>query len=279
MNNSVAVGIDLGTTRSIIAIAGDEPKPPKGYQVDGVTVILDERKRRTTPSVVVDDPTRPGQVIVGHRAKQRAGLLPAPIMSVKRSMGTDRRFALAGRQCLPEEVSAEILKYLKQLAEQQLGKSITQAVITVPAYFGFKQNAATKRAGEIAGFEVEAILQEPVAAAIAYTRRNPQDPLRIMCYDLSNDFDVAIIEKRQGSFTVLAFDGDLFVGGRDFDKLLADRFLEKLSDQNYSLQLDPNNTEDQVCYTTLLMAAEDVKIALSHELQVDLISYFTNLSS
>lgn len=254
------VGIDLGTTYSVIAT----PQKFDGEYFDtvrGVTIIKDDNKQRITPSVVAVD--RQGNLFVGRRAKNRAGQQPEPIMFVKRSMGEAKEFALGDRRLQPEEVSAEILRYLKALAEKQMGEEIEEAVITVPAYFNNIQKQKTKEAGELAGLRVGEPLQEPVAAALTYCYDDERDPLTIMTYDLGGGtFDVAILKKEQGVFDIKAFDGDRFLGGYDFDKRLAYWIFDRLKGQ-FQLPLDPESPEHRLVLSKLLVSAEIAKIKLS----------------
>jgi molecular chaperone DnaK (HSP70) len=258
------VGIDLGTTFSVIAT----PQRFEGEYfetVRGVTVIKDHLKQRITPSVVAVD--RRGNILVGLRAKARAGMQPEPIMFVKRSMGEAREFVLGDRRLRPEEASAEILRYLKGMAERQMGEEIEEAVITVPAYFTLLQKQKTKEAGEMAGLKVGEILQEPVAAALMYCYDDARDPLTIMTYDLGGGtFDVAILRKEQGVFDIRAFDGDRYLGGYDFDKRLAYWIVERLNEQGYQLEVDAGAPERRAALAKLLVLAEMAKIKLSaHE--------------
>ncbi|MBI3248833.1 MAG: Hsp70 family protein [Deltaproteobacteria bacterium] len=253
------IGIDLGTTYSVVAV----PQVIEGAffdNINGYSVIKDSMKRRTIPSVVADDGK--GNILVGHRAKGRAGMRPNPIFFVKRHMGEERAFPLAGKACRPEEVSAEILKYLKDLASQQLGEEVTEAVITVPAYFTMKQKQMTEKAGELAGLRVAQIAQEPVAAALMYSLEDARDPLTIMTYDLGGGtFDIAILEKRDGVFSVKAFDGNRFLGGFDFDKRLTFWIIEQLSQYDLNLNLDDDN--DSIIFSKFMILAERAKIELS----------------
>ena len=255
------VGIDLGTTYSVIAT----PQAFAGEYFDtvsGVTVIKDDYKRRLTPSVVAVD--RQGHLLVGQRAKARAGQQPEPIMFVKRAMGQAREFTLGDRQLRPEQVSAEILRYLKTLAEKRLGEAVEEAVITVPAYFELVQKQKTKEAGELAGLKVADPLQEPVAAALAYCHDDTRDPLTIMTYDLGGGtFDVAILRKEQGVFEIKSFDGDPNLGGYDFDKALAYWIADRLKEQGYQLEIEPATAPQRPILTKLLVLAEEVKEKLS----------------
>lgn len=255
------VGIDLGTTYSVITT----PQQFDGEHfetVRGVTIIKDDYKQRITPSVVAVD--KRGNVFVGRRAKARAGLKPEPVMFVKRSMGEEKEYTLGDRTLRPEEVQAEILRYLKQMAEKQMGETISEAVITVPAYFTTLQKQKTKEAGELAGLQVEKILMEPVAAALMYCYDDQRDPLTIMTYDLGGGtFDVAILKKERGAFEIKAFDGNRYLGGYDFDKALAYWIVDRLKDKNYQLELDPKISEHRVILSKLLVSAETVKQKLS----------------
>ncbi len=262
------VGIDLGTTYSVVAIP--EERRGDGFFVargcPGCSVITDRLKQRLTPSVVAEDER--GQVLVGHPAKSRAGMAPPPIMFAKRAMGKDTTFPLGKRGAVrPEEVSAHVLRYLKQLAEERLGEKVEEAVITVPAYFKSPAKSMTEKAGELAGLRVAQIVQEPVAAALMYCAADPRDPLRIMTYDLGGGtFDIAILEKRDGTISthsILAFDGDPFLGGYDFDKALVAWMVGKLNGMGFDLRFEENNPDDRVAYAKLLVFAEQVKIELS----------------
>lgn len=262
------VGIDLGTCFSAVAIP--EERSSDGFlmvrECAGCSVILDRLKRRITPSVVAEDET--GQLVVGYAAKARAGLAPEPIMFSKRYMGTEKTFTLAKQGTLrPEQVAAEVLRHLKQLAEQRLGEPIDEAVVTVPAYFQSSQKIATEEAAKLAGLMVSQIAQEPVAAALMYFARDRRDSLRIMTYDLGGGtFDVAIVEKRDGIIStdsIRAFDGDRYLGGSDFDKALAIWIVDQLNAQGYDLHLNLDDPADKVIFAKLMILAEQVKIALS----------------
>ncbi len=257
------IGIDLGTTYSCVTIP--ETRVEEGYhtakECPGCSVVQDKFKRMTTPSVVAEN--RQGDIVVGHTAKGLAGSSPEPIMFAKRSMGGDVTFHLDKQGSLkPEEVSAHILRQLKEMAEQRLGEPVDEAVITVPAYFTLKAKQLTEKAGEMAGMKVAQIAQEPVAAALAYCVNDTRDPLTIMTYDLGGGtFDVAVLEKRDGiisSESVKAFDGDRFLGGCNFDERLALWLIDRLQKKGY--KLDP---KDSVMFAKILVIAERVKTALS----------------
>ena len=217
---SKIIGIDLGTTNSCVAvIEGGEP-----------TVIANPEGARTTPSVVAF--SKGGERLVGQVAKRQAITNPdRTIMSIKREMGTDYTVTIDDKKYTPQEISAMILQKLKADAESYLGETVSQAVITVPAYFSDAQRQATKDAGKIAGLEVLRIINEPTAAALAYGLDKDEDQ-KIMVYDLGGGtFDVSILEIADDVFEVLATSGNNRLGGDDFDnkiiQYLADEFKER----------------------------------------------------
>jgi len=250
------VGIDLGTTYSVIAT----PKQFTGkpfVNVRGVTVIKDESNRRLLPSVVGINSR--GEIVVGHEAKSKADKT-ATVMFAKRYMGQEHEFVLADKHLKPDEVSVEILRHLKLIAEKQMGEPIDEVVITVPAYFSDLQKQLTKQAGEQAGLNVSDILQEPVAAALMYCYDEERDPLTIMTYDLGGGtFDVAILRKEGGYFQILAFDGDRFLGGSDFDKRLAAWMVKRLQEDGCEIDIQPDTPE----WRYFLLEAETAKEKLS----------------
>jgi molecular chaperone DnaK (HSP70) len=257
-------GIDLGTSQSCICI----PARP-GKTGDGpVEVVLDELGKKITPSVVTEDST--GKVIVGDLAKKRAGLKPKPIFFIKRYMGTDHKEVLCGREMTAEEISAEILKHLKTIANNYLGALVSRAVICVPAYFDLNQKEATKRAGKLAGLEVVDVLPEPIAAALSYGLQDDRANLNIFCYDLGGGtFDATVMQKKDGDIKVLSFGGDPYLGGSDFDTLLANHILERLiAPGKYKLDLDFSNDADDARYQVLLQRAEKYKFELTNDQQV-----------
>ena len=226
---SKIIGIDLGTTNSCVAVMeGGEP-----------VVIANSEGARTTPSVVGF--TKTGDRLVGQVAKRQAITNPEnTISSIKREMGSDHRVNIDGKSYTPQEISAMILQKLKADAEAYLGETVTEAVITVPAYFNDSQRQATKDAGTIAGLTVKRIINEPTAAALAYGI-DKEDDQKIMVYDLGGGtFDVSIIEIENGAFTVLATGGDTSLGGDDFDQRIVDYAVAefKKSDRIY-LTRDP----------------------------------------
>ena len=210
------IGIDLGTTNSCVAVMeGGKP-----------VVIANTEGMRTTPSVVGFLKT--GERVVGEPAKRQAVTnADKTISSIKRHMGTDYRVEIDGKKYSPEEISAMILQKLKSDAEGYLGEKVTEAVITVPAYFSDAQRQATKDAGKIAGLDVKRIINEPTAAALAYGLDNEKEQ-KIMVYDLGGGtFDVSIIEIGEGVIEVLATAGDNKLGGDDFDNAVTQYMLDE----------------------------------------------------
>ncbi len=241
------IGIDLGTTNSCVAVMeGGEP-----------TVITNPEGARTTPSVVAF--TKTGERLVGQVAKRQAITNPdRTISSIKRDMGTDRKVSIDDKNYSPQEISAMILQKLKADAEAYLGETISQAVITVPAYFSDAQRQATKDAGKIAGLEVLRIINEPTAAALAYGLEKDSDQ-KIMVYDLGGGtFDVSILEIGDGVFEVLATSGNNRLGGDDFD----DKIMNYLADE-FQKENGIDLRQDKMALQRLKEAAEKAKIELS----------------
>ncbi len=241
------IGIDLGTTNSCVAVMeGGEP-----------TVITNPEGARTTPSVVAF--TKTGERLVGQVAKRQAITNPdRTISSIKRDMGTDRKVEIDGKKYSPQEISAMILQKLKADAEAYLGETVSQAVITVPAYFSDAQRQATKDAGKIAGLEVLRIINEPTAAALAYGLEKDADQ-KIMVYDLGGGtFDVSILEIGDGVFEVLATSGNNRLGGDDFD----DKVMNYLADE-FQKENGIDLRQDKMALQRLKEAAEKAKIELS----------------
>ncbi|MFA6308729.1 MAG: molecular chaperone DnaK [Clostridia bacterium] len=241
------IGIDLGTTNSCVAVMeGGEP-----------VVIPNPEGNRTTPSVVAFSKT--GERLVGQVAKRQAITNPErTVSSIKRDMGTDRKIKIDSKQYTPQEISAMILQKLKADAEAYLGETISQAVITVPAYFSDSQRQATKDAGKIAGIEVLRIVNEPTAAALAYGLDKEHDQ-KIMVYDLGGGtFDVSILEIGDGVFEVLATNGNTRLGGDDFDVRVMDYLAETFKKDS---GIDLRN--DKMAMQRLKEAAEKAKIELS----------------
>lgn len=211
------VGIDLGTTNSLLAY----------YTQDGSRIIPNRLGKHLTPSVVSVD--EKGNVYVGETALERMSLYPDTVASAfKRSMGSDREYELSGRKYRPEELSSLVLRALKEDAEEYLGEKVTEAVISVPAYFDDKRRKATKRAGELAGLKVERMISEPTAAAIAYGLYEKKEDTRFLVFDLGGGtFDVSILELYENILEVRAVAGDNYLGGEDFTKVMEKMFLNK----------------------------------------------------
>ena len=213
---SKTIGIDLGTTNSCVAV------------VEGgvATIIPNDKGERTTPSVVAF--TESGERLVGSAARRQAAVnADRTISSVKRHMGTDWRKTIGGKSYMPQEISAMILRKLREDAESYLGEKVTDAVITVPAYFNDIQRQATKDAGRIAGLNVKRIINEPTSAALAYGLNNGAAQ-KIMVYDLGGGtFDVSIIEIGDSVIEVLATAGDNHLGGDDFDERVCQWMVEE----------------------------------------------------
>ena len=242
-----AVGIDLGTTNSVVAILeGNDPR-----------VIANAEGQRTTPSVVAF--AKSGEVLVGDQAKRQAITNPdRTIRSVKRHMGTDWDNEVDGKKYTAQEISARILQKLKRDAEAYLGEPVAQAVITVPAYFGDAQRQATQEAGQIAGLEVLRIVNEPTAASLAYGLDKGGDQT-ILVYDLGGGtFDVSVLEIGEGVFEVKATSGDTQLGGDDWDDRVIDWLVKEFKNEN-----GVDLSSDAMALTRLREAAEKAKIELS----------------
>lgn len=244
---SKIIGIDLGTTNSCVAVMeGGKP-----------TVIANTEGVRTTPSIVAF--TKTGERLVGEPAKRQAVTnADRTISSIKRHMGTDYKVDIDGKKYTPQEISAMILQKLKADAESYLGEKVTEAVITVPAYFNDAQRQATKDAGKIAGLDVKRIINEPTAAALAYGLDNEKEQ-KIMVYDLGGGtFDVSIIEMGDGVQEVLATAGNNRLGGDDFDKRIIDWMVA-----SFKTETGIDLSQDKVAMQRLKEAAEKSKIELS----------------
>jgi molecular chaperone DnaK len=242
---SKVIGIDLGTTNSCVAVMeGGE-----------ATVIANAEGARTTPSVVS---FKDGERQVGEVAKRQMITNPNTITSIKRHMGTDHKEEAEGKQFTPQEISAIILQKLKADAEAYLGETVTKAVITVPAYFNDSQRQATKDAGKIAGLEVERIVNEPTAAALAYGLEKEEDQT-ILVYDLGGGtFDVSILELGDGFFEVKSTSGDNKLGGDDFDQVVIDHLVAEFKKEN-----GVDLSQDKMALQRLKDAAEKAKKDLS----------------
>lgn len=247
------IGIDLGTTNSCVAVMeGGEPK-----------VIPNPEGNRTTPSVVAfkDD-----ERIIGDAAKRQMITNPNVVASIKSKMGSNEKVHLNGKDYTPQEISAMILQYLKSYAEDYLGEPVTEAVITVPAYFNDAQRQATKDAGTIAGLNVQRIINEPTAAALAYGLDKTDKEQRILVYDLGGGtFDVSILDLDDGTFEVLSTNGDTHLGGDDFDNIVVDWIVDQFKKDN---GIDLKN--DKMAIQRIKEAAEKAKKDLSSTMQAQI---------
>ena len=244
---SKIIGIDLGTTNSCVAVMeGGQP-----------TVIANAEGSRTTPSVVAF--TKDGERLIGQVAKRQAVTNPdRTVISIKREMGTSYKVNIDGKQYTPQDISAMVLTKMKETAESYLGEKVSQAVITVPAYFNDSQRQATKDAGRIAGLEVLRIINEPTAASLAYGL-DKEENQKILVYDLGGGtFDVSILDIGDGVFEVLSTNGNTRLGGDDFDQRIIDYVAEQFKKEN-GIDLK----QDKIAAQRLKEAAEKAKIELS----------------
>lgn len=246
----VVVGIDLGTTNSLIAY----------FTPEGPKIIPNRLGKNLTPSIVSVD--EEGTIYVGETAKERMSLYPDSVVKAfKRSMGSDREYELSGKKFKPEELSSFILRALKEDAEVFLGEPVTEAVISVPAYFDDKRRKATKRAGELAGLKVERMISEPTAAAIAYGLYEKSEDTRFLVFDLGGGtFDVSILELYQNILEVRAVAGDNYLGGEDFTQVMQKLYLSKIGRSIQDL-----GEKEQV---RIYKQAEAAKCAISEQGQV-----------
>lgn len=243
---SKIIGIDLGTTNSCVTVMeGGEP-----------VVIPNPEGNRTTPSVVS---FKDGERQIGEVAKRQAITNPNTIQSIKRHMGTDYKVTIEDKEYTPQEISAIILQHLKSYAEEYIGEEVSKAVITVPAYFNDAERQATRDAGIIAGLEVERIINEPTAAALAYGIDKEDQDQTILVYDLGGGtFDVSILDIGEGTFEVISTAGDNRLGGDDFDQKIIDYMVEEFRKEN-GIDL----SQDKMAMQRLKDAAEKAKIDLS----------------
>ena len=243
---SKIIGIDLGTTNSCVSI----------YEGGEAHVIANAEGGRTTPSVVS---FKNGEIIVGEKAKRQALVNPDTIISIKRDMGTKKKRKANGKEYTPEEVSAMILSDLKKTAESYLGEPVKKAVITVPAYFNDSQRQATKNAGKIAGLEVERIINEPTAAALAYGLDKQDKSHTVLVYDLGGGtFDVSVLELGDGVFEVKGTGGNNHLGGDDFDERIMEYLIKEFKKEN-----DIDLSKDKMAMQRLKEVAEKAKKDLS----------------
>ena len=243
---SKIIGIDLGTTNSCVSVL-------EGGEAH---VIPNPEGGRTTPSVVA---FKKGERIVGDAAKRQAITNPNTVSSIKRLMGTSKKVELEGKKYTPEEISAMILSYMKDYAESYLGEKVTKAVITVPAYFNDSQRQATKNAGKIAGLEVERIINEPTAAALAYGLDKQDKSHTVLVYDLGGGtFDVSVLELGDGVFEVKGTGGNNHLGGDDFDERIMEYLIKEFKKEN-----DVDLSKDKMAMQRLKEVAEKAKKDLS----------------
>ncbi len=251
---SKIIGIDLGTTNSAVAV----------MENGKAEIITNPEGNRTTPSVVA---FKNGERIVGDAAKRQVVTNKNSVQSIKREMGTNHKVTLEGKEYTPEEISAMILQYLKGYAEEYLGEKVTRAVITVPAYFNDAQRQATKDAGKIAGLEVERIINEPTAAALAFgIDKDQTKEEKILVFDLGGGtFDVSILELADGTFEVLSTAGDNRLGGDDFDAIVADYLVTEFK-KTSGVDL----SKDSMAMQRLREASEKAKKDLSSLVQTQI---------
>ena len=248
---SKIIGIDLGTTNSCVSVMeGKEAK-----------VITNPEGNRTTPSVVA---FKDGEIVVGDAAKRQVVTNKDSVTSIKRLMGSNEKVHVNNKDYTPQEISAMILQYMKKYAEGYLGETVTKAVITVPAYFNDAQRQATKDAGKIAGLEVERIINEPTAAALAFGFDKTDKEQKVLVFDLGGGtFDVSILDLADGTFEVLATAGDNHLGGDDFDNVVVDWLADEFKKEHHGIDLKA----DRMALQRLKEAAEKAKKDLSSLVQ------------
>ena len=248
---SKIIGIDLGTTNSCVSVMeGKEAK-----------VITNPEGNRTTPSVVA---FKDGEIVVGDAAKRQIVTNKDSVSSIKRLMGSNEKVHVNGKEYTPQQISAMILQYMKSYAESYLGEKVEKAVITVPAYFNDAQRQATKDAGKIAGFEVERIINEPTAAALAFGIDKTDKEQKVLVFDLGGGtFDVSILDLADGTFEVLATAGDNHLGGDDFDNVIVDWMADEFKKAHHGIDLKA----DRMSLQRLKEAAEKAKKDLSSMVQ------------
>jgi molecular chaperone DnaK (HSP70) len=257
------IGIDLGTTNSVIAIGRDVPaEEGTDHRVGRVTVLGDEFGRTIHTSAICDCE---GDLLFGDDGKAMVAEGYAPVRFWKRYMGKDIAFDLGTEEFLPEQLSSMWLGHLKRVAEQRLGEEVESAVITHPACFSAGAIATTRWAAEDAGLSIDedGLLMDPIAAALAYLRDDPEPDktVRVLVYDLGGGtFDVTVLQRSAGSFTPLSFDGDPELGGYNFDKALAAHILNHLQEQGYTINIDRDKPERDPRWASLMHIAEDAKV-------------------
>ncbi len=261
MAKEVILGIDLGTTNSCVSILdGDKPR-----------VLETPEGKRTVPSVVS---FKNNEFIVGEAAKRQMITNINTVASIKRKIGTNEKVKLGDKMFTPEEISAKILSYIKDYAEQKIGHKVNKAVITVPAYFNDAQRTATKNAGKIAGLQVERIINEPTAAALAYGADKTDKEQKILVYDLGGGtFDVSILDMADGSFEGLAT-SDNHLGGDDWDQKIIDWLLAEIKSEN-----GVDLSKDKMAMQRLKEAAEKAKIDLSGQKETQILLPYISMTS
>ncbi|MBQ6279939.1 MAG: molecular chaperone DnaK [Mycoplasma sp.] len=260
-NKNLIIGIDLGTTNSCVAvIEGEKPR-----------VLETPEGKRTVPSVVS---FKNVEFVVGDAAKRQMITNPNTIYSIKRKMGTSEKVKLGDKMFTPEEISAKILSYIKNYAEQKLGHPVSKAVITVPAYFNDAQRTATKNAGKIAGLEVERIINEPTAAALSYGLDKSNKAQKILVCDLGGGtFDVSLLEIADGTFEVLATSGDTLLGGDDWDNKIIEWIIAEVK-KDHGIDL----SKDKMAMQRLKEAAEKAKIDLSGQKETQILLPYLSMT-
>ena len=262
MAKEIILGIDLGTTNSAVAVM-ENGKP---------TILENPEGKRTTPSVVA---FKGEEVIVGDAAKRQMITNPNTITSIKRHMGEKYHVDVNGKEFTPEEISAKILSYIKSFAEKKLGQKVSKAVITVPAYFNDAQRQATKNAGKIAGLQVERIINEPTAAALAYGLEKTDKEQKILVFDLGGGtFDVSILDMSEGTFEVVATSGDNELGGDDWDHAIMNWLIDEAK-KEFGVDL----SSDKMAMQRLKDAAEKAKIDLSGQLTTQILLPFISMNA
>lgn len=262
MASNIIIGIDLGTTNSCVSVI--ENGKPK--------ILETPEGKRTIPSVVS---FKGDETIVGEAAKRQMVTNKNTIHSIKRLIGTKETVEIEGKKYSPEEISAKILTYIKKCAEEKLGVTVNKAVITVPAYFNDSQRQATKNAGKIAGLEVERIINEPTAAALAYGIDKLNKEQKVLVYDLGGGtFDVSVLEIADGTFEVLATSGDNHLGGDDWDQKIIDWIVAEVK-SNHKVDL----STDKMAMQRLKDAAEKAKIELSGLKEVEIQLPFISMTN
>jgi molecular chaperone DnaK len=262
MSNKI-IGIDLGTTNSCVAV----------MENGEVKVITNPEGNRTTPSVVA---FKNGEKIVGDAAKRQVVTNKDSVLSIKRKMGSNQTVELEGKSYTPQQISAMILQYMKTYAEAYLGETVTRAVITVPAYFNDAQRQATKDAGKIAGLEVERIINEPTAAALAFGIDKTDKEQKVLVFDLGGGtFDVSVLELADGTFEVLATAGDNVLGGDDWDNVVVDWLVTNFKKDN-GIDLRSDKMAMQRLKETAEKAKKDLSGMIQTQISLPFISAGTN---